>query len=602
MRYRFGLDLALLGHRAWLAVGLGLGLTWLWTGAGHRLDTGLSPTDTEGASMAVSRQILRGGSVSREALIRTGPVAAMTGAALTGFTGGQIRHDDQRRLALISVALTALIAALWSFRLTFSVTGALAAFLLAAVPLGSEATRLGQGLELCSLLAIGSLATMPAGGVASFLRALAAGFLLGLLTAQSPALGVLLLLVTVAASLATMPGRAGTAGAAAVVAVLGAASLALADRPPGLGFAVAAAALGIAWATRQGAPRPSRFLGDRDLALLGSSTAIWAVAVLGVLAVLGLPAWALGSSLLREFRLAAPTFAISPTLAVSCVASLALCSSPAWPWRGARSGLTIGRAAALAGLAASAVFACVADRPLPLASLPWLWALIGSESRPDPAPSIRSSRILLSLAIAVCALASVPTPKSLLACLAAIGLHDAIQRFRALAAAPGGQPVWLGRLVAGVTLVALAGLAGRGYLTARATSDDVVLGLPGAQRLRVPPSTAESQRRLVATLERSCDVWLAAPTLDRWTFWIDPSSGLQNLHSTPEELDEATQASILARLSASERPCAVRWAGNDVDGRTWKDHEATPLGRGLVKLLPRVEVIDAAAGYELLRR
>lgn len=602
MRYRFGFDLALLGHRAWLAAGLALGLTWLWTGTGHRLDTGLSPTDTEGASMAVSRQILRGGSVSREALIRTGPVAAMTGAALTGFTGGLIRHDDQRRLVLVSVALTALVSAFWAFRLTFSVSAALAAFLLTAVPLGGEATRLGQGIELSSLLAVGALATLPAGGVASFLRALAAGFLLGLLAAQSPALGLLLLLAVVATSLSTVPGKAGTAGSVAVVAALAAVSVALAQRPAGLGLAVAIAGMGILWAVRQGALRPSRFLGDRDLALMSSSAAIWALAVLGVVAVLDLPARALGAVLLRDFGFAAPSFELSPTLAVSLVLSLAVCGSPALPWRVAQPALTAIRAAALAGLALSAAAACLAERPLPTAALPWLWAIIGSESRPDPAPSIRSPRILLALAVGLSALASAPTPKSLVACLAAVGLHDAIQRFRALAASPAGQPVWLGRLIAGVALLVLTGVALRAHLAARAPSNEVPLGLGGAQRLRVPPSTAESARRLVATLESSCDAVFTAPALDRWTFWVDPGSGLQNLHSTPEELDEATQSRILARLSASERPCVLRRTGEDVDGRTWKDYEAMPLGRGLVKLLPRVEVIDAAAGYELLRR
>jgi hypothetical protein len=564
--------------------------------------------------MAVSRQILRGGSVTPEALARGGPVAALARAAVASAGDGQPTHDFERRAVLISSVLVALCAASIAFRLTFSITAGLAAFLLVAIPLGSAASRLGHGTELAAALALSTLALLPPGGITSFLRALAAGVTAGFLLAQAPWFGLAALAVVALASCLTLADRAGTAGGAvaALAIALGAAcSAATPDRA--LGSAVAI--LLLAAAARASTQRPSRFLTWRDLSLFAGATALLCVAAIGVVAVLGLPlggllrVWAHGT----RFAFATPSgpaalWASAGLATATLVASLIWRSGGAT--LGAARGLGVARAILLAGLGVGLVATRLTESDLASWLLPWLWLPLATESRPDPAPSLRSPRLVLGLALAAFAVGPDPVMQgalsgALVAILGAIVCHDAIQRLRVLAFPGGSQPAWLGTVAAAVLLTTIAALGFAAQRSVARNADSAgdrsweALDLRGARRVRLPADEAAAAREVVARLEANCDAVLILPPIDRLTFWLDPRGKPQSLLSAVEPPDDAARAKARGRLQGAERPCALLHQGSDVTGKSLGDYEATSLGRGLGEFLPRREEVG---GFTLLRR
>ncbi len=241
--------------------------------------------------------------------------------------------------------------------------------------------------------------------------------------------------------------------------------------------------------------------------------------------------------------------------------------------------------------------------------LAWVAALPPANA--ETSPFARFLRILLpALAVAqVTQIYPVPGTQQAIAAVifvpvGALCLADGLALLRLRAAASGPAALERLAIVVLVFSVALAGKMaldqvirpGLNYMkTYRALP---ALALPGAEYMRLPPSTAEPSEQLVALLrEHECSTLVSYPGLNSLYLWAElpvPKPGLPG--PWVRLLDDDRQREAVDSLRASPRPCAIR--NETLALQTWaRGDEDTPLLRYIDS---DFKPVDAVGEFEFL--
>jgi hypothetical protein len=127
------------------------------------------------------------------------------------------------------------------------------------------------------------------------------------------------------------------------------------------------------------------------------------------------------------------------------------------------------------------------------------------------------------------------------------------------------------------------------------------LALPGAEKLRLPPTQTQTFQRLSADLRRRCDTFLTIPGMYSLNLFAteDPPTE-RNLPTWPWNLDTDQQREVVEQVSGIRSLCVVR--NRSLIG-FWKRYEGPVPSRPLLRFIRRdFRAVKDFGGYQLMTR
>jgi hypothetical protein len=567
-----------------LAVLAGVVLVALLAGplAYHAFFTGLEDYDDEGYLLISLREYARGGILYDEVYSQYGPAyhQLLTPVFRLGRLAFVPMHG--RALGALLLLVTAIVCAVAIWRLTRSVLLTLAGELLvvhALVP--SRAEPLHPGALLALLLA----GLVVAG---TFLEtgwrrtaAAGAGILLAIMLLVKVNVGVFAAVSVAGALAAASPAWRGAVGLrrTIVAAMIALPVLLLAPR---LGEPTIRAYLAVAFASGLGVALVSLAPSDRRQPVGGRS---WPLTLAGAVVLTACLGWELvrGTTLagLLDGVVLGPVrhpqeFFFEPELGreafVAGAAGLGAALAFVWARRRglteSPSGAAVVGAVQVLGGAVLWLGAAHGFPAAPLALMPLVWvALAGRRAEPGSL-----GPLVLALVAALQTLHAYPVAGTQVAWatflavpVGAVALADGWRGLRGALETLGAMGPSSGRLAgaalgAGLVVASVSGVYATHRRFEAAHAEGVPLGLPGAERVRVPAERAALYRGLAGDLTARCRTFVTQPGL--FTFHLvtkmDPPTRL-NATVWMLLLSDAQQERIVERLAASPAPvCALR--------------------------------------------
>jgi hypothetical protein len=548
--------------------------------------SGFQDYDDEGYMLIVLREYARGGRLYDEVYSQYGPAYHQAVSTLFRLLSLDFTHEHGRAVVLVLWLAVAAVCATLTYRLTRNVVITACTqivVLLALVPLRDEPLHPGEPLALLVAGAVlaGSFVTVP--GWCGPAAGAIVGILLGTAVLTKINVGAFAAVSTVFALLGAMPRtplyRTGRAIAAMVFLLVSPALLGPSAAHPDVRAYLAvmiASTLGIALAGmgRDGASSDAR----PAMAALG-------VAFLGSLSLSG--AWELwrGTSWLGllDGIVLAPArhpvgFLEPPQLgpwAIPYAAlwlTLALVAAFRGPGGSPASRVVAGLRGPTSVVIGVAIWLAAADghwlNPLAIGPPAFWLALTG----PSDAPGSVVGRHLLVATAALQTLHAFPVGGSQVAFGAFLGAPVGAllvsDGWRSTASALAAKRGWdqrrirLAQTMLGATL--MAGALGGVAITARRFIVEYVtgvpLGLPGAERIRVPVAQAALYHRLTNSLVQHCATFVSQPGFNSLYLFtrMEPPTR-RNGTAWMLLFDDATQLGIVDRLTRMTGPiCAVR--------------------------------------------
>lgn len=156
--------------------------------------------------------------------------------------------------------------------------------------------------------------------------------------------------------------------------------------------------------------------------------------------------------------------------------------------------------------------------------------------------------------------------------------------------------------VAGLAIAVLVALGAvrEPWAEARGAYDGgTPVGLPGAERLRLPDFQTTELRGVTAAIERDCDGFITSPGMNSFYLWTgqDPPSGL-NATTWMTLFDAEQQSRVVASTQAVDRLCLVR---NRFVELFWIGGAELPPGPLVTFVEERFTPIETIGPYELMR-
>ena len=551
-----------MSRKAWAAVALAAVTAALSPLAYMYMFSGFRAYDDEGYFLVTIRDYLAGHPLFTQALPIYGPFYYEFIGGVFKLLGLAPDHDSGRILTIAVWLITSLLAGLTAFRLTRNIWIALTALLVAFRVLSSLATEPIQPAGLTSLMVIGVAFAATFRSARPRLTAALIGALVAalcLVKINVGAFAAIAVAFAAAASFGPTWRRRALPPMAAVMSLIPLALMAgLLGRGWVLEFAVlvslSALCVGLATAVALpgGLPPP-------HLAWLLGGAAVLSIVCIGI----ALAGGAQPDNMWRALVLLAVGFPTVFTVPLEvnagmdawAVIALAFAIALFGPLRRPR----VSAEAAGVARVGAALFTFVSLFLLPtslfLLALPLAWiACVSPRDDPDQ-PADAYVRVLLPALAVLESLQAYPVAGTQLSlaglCLVPVGALTMGDGIRQLRRAGWIAPSFLAVNAAAIMLL--------GFATASVFAAGTPLGLPGAERVRLPQAQAVDLRALVAAIDQKCSSFISYPTMNSLYLWSakDPPVELS------EEvwflvLSSGDQAAIVSKLQDRPGLCVVK--------------------------------------------